>query len=270
MRELILGAVQGLTEFVPVSSSAHLVLVPYVLGWPIPSLAFDVAVHLGTGVAVIVYFWRELTGIVIGTFRTIVGSRRPLDVAHARLAGLLVIASIPAGVFGIWARDFFEDLFGEPVTVAILLLGTAALLVIGEVAVRRRGDDLRRDLGSIGLVDAIWMGLLQAVSIAPGISRSGATMAGGLLRGLSRSTSARFAFLMSLPAILGAGLIQIPDLPSGTDVPLVLGAGAVAGVVGLLSIRYLLQFLKEKTLAPFAVYCVIASAIALGLYSQIR
>lgn len=270
MRELILGVVQGLTEFVPVSSSAHLILVPYVLGWSIPSLAFDVAVHLGTAVAAIAYFWRELSGIAVGTARTIAGSRRPPDVAHARLAGLLLIASIPAALAGILAQDFFEGMFQEAVPTAIQLLGTAVLLMIGEVAVRRRGENLRRDLGSIGLADAILMGVLQACSITPGISRSGAAITGGLLRGLSRGTSARFAFLMSIPAILGAGLVQIPELAPGTDVPLVLAAGAIAGIVGLLSIRYLLRFLRDKTLTPFAIYCVIASAIALGVYSQIR
>jgi undecaprenyl-diphosphatase len=268
-RALVLGAVQGLTEFVPVSSSAHLVLVPFVLGWPIPSLAFDVAVHLGTALAVILYFRRELAGIIAGSVRALFGSRKELDVAHARLAGLLVVGSIPAAIAGLAARDLFEELFQRPEITAGLLLVTAALLLIGESAVRRFRERQRRDLGSIGWLDALIMGILQAASIAPGISRSGATMAAGLVRGLSRSTAARFTFLLALPAILGAAVVQIPDLPQETDVVTVVSAAAVAAVVGFIAIDFLLRFVRTRSFTPFAVYCVLAAAVGLGVWSQV-
>jgi undecaprenyl-diphosphatase len=263
-RALVLGAVQGLTEFVPVSSSAHLVLLPFMLGWPIPGLAFDVSVHLGTAVAVLVYFRRELVGIVAGAIRAASGRGDARDRDMGRLALLLAVASIPAGIAGLLLGDFFEDLFKEPETVALLLLGTAALLFVAETTYRRRPGNELRGLHEIRLRDAVVVGLLQAVAIAPGISRSGATISAGLVRGLSRDAAARFSFLLALPAILGAGLVKVPDLPPATDTATVLAATVVAGIVGFLSIAFLLRYLRTRDTRPFAYYCVLFSGVALG------
>jgi undecaprenyl-diphosphatase len=263
-RALVLGAVQGLTEFVPVSSSAHLVLVPFMLGWAIPGLAFDVAVHLGTALAVLVYFRRELVGIVAGAIRAATGRGDERDRNMGRLALLLAVASVPAGLAGFLLGDFFEELFREPVTVSLLLLGTAALLIAGETIYRRRVPGEHRGLHGIRLRDALVVGLLQAVAIAPGISRSGATISAGLAQGLSRDAAARFSFLLALPAIVGAGLVEVPDLPPTTDIASVLAATAVAAVVGFLSIAFLLRHLRTRDTRPFAYYCVLFSAVALA------
>lgn len=269
-RALVLGAVQGLTEFVPISSSAHLVLVPFVLGWPIPDVAFDVAVHLGTALAVLAYFRRDLVAMGAGAGRTLAGRGDERDRALGRLALLLAVGSIPAALAGLLLQGFFEDLFDQPEVVAILLLGTAALLLLGEWAYQHRGAQEGRDLARIGMADALLVGALQAMAIAPGISRSGATITGGLLRGISREAAARFSFLLGLPAIVGAGLLKVPDLEGGTSVARAAAATGVSAVLGFLAIAFLLRYLRTGTMRPFAVYCVLASAVALGYWAQIK
>ena len=273
-RALVLGVVQGLTEFIPVSSSAHLVLVPYVLGWNgdggfDPGVPFDVAVHLGTALAVIVYFRRDLWRMLRGLVRTIARTGDEDDRREARLAGLLVVGSIPAAVAGILFEGFFEEIFHEPPLVAMLLVGTAGLLFAGE-ALHDHQEGPRRDLDDVGLGDALLMGGFQALAIAPGISRSGSTIVAGLWRRLSRDAAARFSFLLGLPAILGAGLVQIHDFPAGTDYGPVLAASAVSALSGFAAIAFLLRYLRTRTLRPFAVYCLLAAAVALGYWLQIR
>ena len=277
LQAAVLGVVQGLTEFVPVSSSAHLVLVPFLFRWPIPSLAFDVAVHVGTALAVVVYFARDLAAILAGAARVVLGRADDRDRSNARLVPLLVVGSIPAGIAGVLLQGLFEDLFtdrgavdraGAPITAAFLLV-TAGILV-GAEAIYRRKPEGRRGLEAVTPTDALVIGLLQAVAIAPGISRSGATIAGGIVRGLTREAAARFSFLLSLPAIVGAALLALPDLPHGVDVgPLVVGAAA-AGITGFAAVAFLLRYLRTKTLRPFAGYCVVLSLVALGVWLAIR
>jgi undecaprenyl-diphosphatase len=276
-RAAVLGLLQGLTEFVPVSSSAHLVLVPFLLGWPAPDLSFDVAVHLGTALAVITYFARDLSSILGGTWRTALRRGSSDDTKQARLLGLLAVASVPAGVAGISLEGLFEDLFtgrnvdkvGAPVT-ALFLLGTAALLWIAEAVYARRAEESRREIHDITMVDAIIVGAFQALAIAPGLSRSGSTIGAGVFRGLRRDAAARFSFLMSIPAILGAGLVALPDVPSGTDWgPIVTGA-IVAALTGFAAIAFLMRYLRTRTMRPFAVYCVLFAAVALAYWSQTR
>jgi len=261
-RAIVLGAVQGLTEFVPVSSSAHLVLVPFLLAWEVPSLAFDVAVHVGTVLAVAAYFWRELWQIAAGILRWAGGSRREQDVARARLGGLLIVGSIPAGVAGILLEGLFEELFERPSLAAGALLITAGLLVLAETVYRRADPGRRRDERSISVLDALAIGAMQALSITPGISRSGATITAGMLRGLSREAAARFSFLLSIPAIAGAALVAVPDFPAGTDPGPVIAATAIAGVTGFAAVAFLLRYLRTRTMYPFAVYCVLLSAVS--------
>lgn len=263
LQALVLGATQGLTEFVPVSSSAHLVLLPFLLRWPIPSLAFDVAIHLGTLVALFVYFRSDLARLVAGTARTIGGRGDDDDRAQGRLVLLLALGTVPAAAAGILFRDLFEELFESPTVTAVALLGTAALIVAGEAVYRRWAPERRRDVGAIGWWDAAVMGLFQALAITPGISRSGSTIAAGLFRGLARDAAARFSFLLSIPAILGAAVVTVPDVPPGTDWGSTLAAAGVAAVAGFAAIAFLLRYLRTKTMLPFAAYCVALSALSL-------
>lgn len=267
LRAIVLGAVQGLTEFIPVSSSGHLVLVPFVLGWEAgtgftPDVPFDVAVHLGTALAVIAYFRRELLQMVAGAFRTAL--RRPAegDRASGRLLWLLIVGSIPAAVVGLAFEGFFEGLFADPPVAALLLLVTAGLLVVGE-ALHRRAPAERREIDDLRVTDALLVGAFQAVAIAPGISRSATTIVGGLARRMSRETAARFSFLLGLPAILGAGIVQLPDFPARTEWGNVVAGTGAAAALGFASIWFLLRYLRRGSLHPFAAYCVAAAGFAL-------
>ena len=264
-RALVLGVVQGFTEFVPISSSAHLVLVPFVLGWETPDLPFDVAVHIGTGLAVVAYFWRELVGLAAGTVRSLVGRADVRDQANARLTLLLAVGSVPAAIAGLFLQGLVEGLTDRPEVVAALLVGTAGILLLGEEVYRRRAALETRDMTGVRAADAVLVGVWQALAILPGISRSGATITGGLLRGLSRDAAARFSFLLGLPAIVGAGIVELPDL-TGVDLATVIGATAVSAATGFMAIAFLLRYLRTRTMRPFAAYCVVASAVALAVW----
>jgi len=264
-RALVLGVVQGFTEFLPISSSAHLVLVPFVLGWETPGLPFDVAVHIGTGLAVVVYFWRELLGLAAGSARSLLGRADPRDRANARMTLLLALGSVPAAIAGLFLQGFVEGLTDRPEVVAAFLLGTAAILLLGEEVYRRRGALETRDMAQVGPLDAVLVGVWQAVAIIPGISRSGSTITGGLLRGLSRDAAARFSFLLGLPAIVGAAIIELPDL-TGVEPATVIAATVVSAATGFMAIAFLLRYLRTRTMRPFAAYCVVAAAIALALW----
>ncbi len=263
LRALLLGMLQGVTEFVPVSSSGHLVLVPWALGWPNPSLAFDALVHLGTLLAVLAYFRDDILMLVRGWWHTV--RVRRIDTPEGRLAWLILVSAIPAGLLGLLLDDWFESLFGSPTAVAAFLLVTGALLYVSDRLGRRS-----RVLDSANLKDAVTMGLAQALAIAPGISRSGATMSAGLWRGLGRDAAARFSFLMGIPIVAAAGAKSLLDaaqggLPSAEWTALAVGFLAAA-ISGYLSIRTLLRYLRSHTLRPFAYYCWAAGVLALVLY----
>jgi undecaprenyl-diphosphatase len=270
LQAAVLGTVQGLTEFVPVSSSAHLVIVPFLLGWPVPDLAFDAAVHLGTALAVAVYFAADLAGVLASGTRVALGRARDGDRERARLIPLLAVGTVPAAVAGLLGERLFEELFtssedveriGAPI-VGLFLLGTAALLFLGEAVLARR-DGRGRGVERLRYRDAVLIGLFQAAAIAPGISRSGATIVAGLFLGLRREASARFSFLLSLPAILGAAIVSLPEVPAGADLGPMLAGGATAAAAGFAAIAFLLRYLRTRTMRPFAVYCVLASAVTL-------
>jgi undecaprenyl-diphosphatase len=276
VQSLTMGAVQGLTEFLPISSSAHLVAVPFLLRWPIPTLAFDVAVHIGTALAVVVYFRRDLWGFAVGTLRTLGRRGDEVDRMRARLVGLLAIASIPAAIVGFLVEGVFESLFtttddvdrlGAPI-VAGFLVGTAALLVAADLVYRRRAETAR-DVPTVSVWDAVTVGLFQALAIAPGISRSGATIAAGIFRGLSREAAARFSFLLSLPAILGAAIISLPDVPADADWGAMAAATGIAAITGFLAIAFLMRYLRTRPLGPFAVYCVLAAGVTFAFWAQL-
>jgi undecaprenyl-diphosphatase len=268
LQALILGLVQGATEFIPVSSSGHLVLVPWLLSWPSPSLAFDTTVHWGTLVAVVVYFWRPWRALVTAWVRGLV--RWDWHDPMARLGWLLIIGTIPAAIIGYFLEDWFESLFSKPVWVSLFLLVTAGTLVLSEwLGSRSMAAGGVRHLDSLNWPNALVIGLGQAAAIAPGISRSGVTMSLGLSGGLSRSVAATFSFLLSTPIILGAGVLQLTRLASEpgaiAQVPVLVAGFLAAAVTGYLSIWSLLRYLKRGRLYPFAVYCVCLGIFCLAV-----
>jgi undecaprenyl-diphosphatase len=272
LQAFFLGVLQGATEFLPVSSSGHLVLVPWLLGWPAPGLAFDAVVHWGTAVAVVVYFWRDWASLVPAACRALSSVLRketrsfPKNLVSgsvdSRLAWLILLGTAPAALIGYLLEDFFEGMFARPVAAAGFLLVTAVLLSASE-RLGRRG----RDLDTLAWPDALIVGLGQALAIFPGISRSGATIAAGLARGLRREPAARFSFLLATPIILGAGLLKVVDLAQmgglAAQAPLLVAGFMSAGFVGFGCIHFLLRYLQRRRLYPFAIYCAAAGVACL-------
>lgn len=264
LQSIILGIIQGITEFLPVSSSAHLVLVPHILNWSIPEnqiFPFDVLVQLGTLSAVIIYFRKDLWQILKALVQGLV-QRKPFAEENSRLGWYLVLATIPAGLAGVFLKDRVEAAFNDPRLTAFFLFITAIFLVAAEFFGRRS-----RQLGKMTWKDALWMGIFQAFSIFPGISRSGSTITGGMTRNFDRPSAARFAFLMSIPIMIAAGVFSLPDLIKVPDLrsflPIVLAGFLVAGVVGYLTIHWLLSFLTRRSLLYFAAYCVLLGSAVL-------
>jgi undecaprenyl-diphosphatase len=260
LRAIVLGLVQGATEFIPVSSSGHLVLVPWLLGWASPGLVFDTVVHWGTLLAVLLYFGRDWLALIGAWVRGLF--RWDWSDPEARLMWLLVVGSIPAAIIGYVLEEFFESLFGEPAWVSVFLLITAGLLALSEWL----GGKTRR-VGDLRWTDAVWIGLGQAAAIAPGISRSGATMAAGLLLGVQRAAAARFSFLLATPVIFGAGLFKLLDLLAMPDalsqVPVLSVGFATAAFSGYACIWALLRYLQRGRLYPFSVYCSVVGLLCL-------
>ena len=259
VQALLLGILQGATEFLPVSSSGHLVIFPHLLGWPEPGLTFDTLLHLGTLAAVVFYFRRELWQLAVAVWDSL--RRRSLDTAEARLAWFLVLATIPGALLGFLFEDQVEQLFGMPRTVAIFLLVTAALLALSELLSRRN-----RGLETLTWRDALLIGLAQAAAILPGLSRSGATIAAGLLLGYRREESTRFSFLLAIPIVLGGGLYQLLKLVmagfSGVGSLALVGMLAAA-LVGYAAVSGLLALVRRHALWPFVAYCALLGVLVL-------
>ena len=249
---LLLGILQGATEFLPISSSGHLVLVPWLLGWQKPGLTFDTVVHLGTLVAVVIYFRLAIWQITLGVLATL--RERSLANDDGRLGWLIALGSVPAAVIGFLLEDFFENLFGAPLIVSCLLLVTGLILFLSERVSRRE-----RQLASIGVKDSLLIGLAQAGAIAPGISRSGATIAAGLGLNVDREAAARFSFLLALPIILGAGLFKLKDTlevgVSNAEVTLLVTGFLAAAISGYACIYFLLAYVRRHSLTVFTWYC---------------
>lgn len=266
IQSIILGIVQGLTEFLPISSSAHLVLVPYLLNWNIPEsqvFPFDVLVQLGTLAAVIIYFWSDLWTIIKAFFRGLI-QRKPFADQQSRMGWYLILASVPAAFSGMLLKSKVEAAFNSAMVTTLFLILTAVMLILAEVFGKRK-----RSFSQINWLDALWMGIFQALSIFPGVSRSGSSITGGMTRQLDRPSAARFSFLMSIPVMLGAGLVSVKDLlevPNLSSFLPVMAIGfIVAGIVGYLSIHWLLSFLGKRSLFYFAVYCILLAALVLGV-----
>jgi undecaprenyl-diphosphatase len=263
----VLGAVQGLTEFLPISSSGHLVIVPAALGWDTPSLGFDVLLHAASLLAILVYFRREVAVMTLGIFRGGPGRR---------LVGILLVGTIPAGLVGLLFDEQVSAVLDRPRIVAMLLFGTAAILVVAEAVFRRRSEREQgpepgavSDLSRVGWVQSLIVGCGQAAAILPGFSRSGFTISAALGTGMARPQAARFSFLLSMPALTGAAMLEIPSLASSDTPAYSVAVGFVASFVfSYLAVAGLIRYLQRRGLLPFAGYCVLAGAIGLFIFSS--
>jgi undecaprenyl-diphosphatase len=312
LRAIVLGIVQGITEFLPISSSAHLSIVPRLLGYATPTLAFEVLLHFGTLAAVVAYFARDLWAFVLGL---VAPGRLGAEEARARrrLLGLLALASVPAAVFGFLLQGWADEQTTRPLRASVWLVLTTVIMIAaelydrsrrtgqadasapgeleGEEEVRaggrpgtrvqrlhgRRPDtvtdpvDAQQELDRLPVAKAAGIGLGQALALIPGTSRSGITISVGLFEGVSREAAARFSFLLSIPAILGAGILKLDDLSGATETPAELVAGtAAAAVSGFLAVSFLIRLLRTRTLWPFIWYRLIAGALFVLLLATVR
>ena len=263
LQAVLIAVLQGATELFPVSSLGHAVVVPSLLGWPLdqraPSfLPFLVMLHLGTATALLLYFWRDWWALLLGVLGR-AGTHHAGE--SRRVLGLIVIATIPAVVLGFVLEKFFRTLFGAPLVAALVLAVNGLLLLFGE-RIRARGH---RKLASLTAKDALVIGIWQCSALVPGISRSGATIVGGLVRGIDHEGAAHFSFLIATPIILGATVLEVPKLLRAGMAPgtfsLAATAAAVAGVTAFISTAFLMRYFRRNddwALNPFAYYCLVA------------
>ncbi len=260
---IVLAIVQGLTEFLPISSTAHLTLFPWLLGWKDPGLTFDVALHAGTLVAVLLYFWRKWVALILAA----AGLGPPDDAKlqeDRRLFWYLVLGTIPAGIAGYLFERAAEEQFRQPMVIGTALIVVALLMAAGERMSRRE-----HALSQVNFADSLLVGVAQAFAVIPGVSRSGITMTAGLFRRMNRETTARFSFLLSTPLIAGAALkkgleIRHQGLPHEMRLPFVVGMIA-SGLVGYLVIGWLIRYLERRTFSIFVVYRIALGVIVLAL-----
>jgi undecaprenyl-diphosphatase len=251
---VILGAVQGITEFLPVSSSGHLVLLQKIFGISEPVLLFDIMVHVGTLASVFLVLWKDIWSIL----------RRPVQ----RLTGLLILATIPTVIIALVFKDLIEEAFHSAAYLGFAFLFTAAALLVSEYLSKRPGRSRKGE--TMNWLDAVIIGVLQGVAIIPGVSRSGLTLSGALSRKLERDFAARFSFLLSIPAILGALVLQLKDIIGGQapgtggigPAPVIAGT-ITAGVVGFFAVSFMLKIVRERSLKGFAIYVTVLGALVL-------
>jgi undecaprenyl-diphosphatase len=272
LQAAILGLVQGLTEFLPVSSSAHLVIVPWLFGWPDPGIAFDVALHMGTVIAVLAYFWRDWLNIIQGLLRVV--STRRIDDPQGKLGVYILLGTIPGVIAGLLLETRIDESFhsADPsrqangiLIIAVLMIARAAALFLAERLARHRLDITQLTLGA-----ALGVGLAQALAVLPGVSRSGSTITAGLFAGLKREAAARFSFLLGTPIIVGSGIKKGYDVLQAGGIPAAQQAGfaigfLVAVVSGYLAIWFLLRFLQRNSTLPFIVYRVVVGVLLITL-----
>jgi len=267
LQAIIFGAVQGITEFLPISSTAHLILLPWFMGWTDPGLSFDVALHLGTLVALLIYFRVEWLNLARSTARLLRGRVQDAD---ARMALFIILGTIPGALGGLLFEDVVETTLRSPVVISITLIVLALVLVIAERRGRRETD-----LNSMSLTDALTVGFAQAIALIPGVSRSGVTITAGLFRGMTREAAARFSFFLSTPIIAGAVGKKLFDiaaegLPAAEAPAFVVGIIS-AGVVGYASIAFLLRYLATHDTFAFIYYRIgLGIVVYLAFWSGFR
>lgn len=258
----ILGLVQGLGEFLPISSSGHLVVAPWLFGFKDPGLGFDVALHWATLLAVVVYFRRDVWLLVKGFVRSLSSKTRNFKQdLYQRLAWLIAISSIPGALIGMLLEKQAETVFRSPLLVAFTMLGFGLVLWTVDYISSKKNT-----LEHIGFWHALWIGVSQAFAIIPGVSRSGSTMTTALALGYKRADAARFSFLMSIPIIFGAGLIKVDEFGAGAGGGELFVGFVTAAVSGFLAIKYLLKFLTSHNFNVFVWYRIIFAGLVFGLY----
>lgn len=255
IQAIVYGIIQGIGEFLPISSSAHLVVAPWLFGWRDPGLAFNVALHLGTLIAVVVFFWKDWLNLIVA------GISRP-KTDEGKLFWFLMAATIPGAAIGKLFEETAETVFRNPALIGAMLLIMGIILY----GVDRLGRK-ELEINNLGFLKSFLIGLSQAIAIIPGVSRSGITLTTGVLLGLTRENAARFSFLLSTPIILGAGLLKIKDLmhTQVETTPLLIGI-VTSAIVGLLSIKFLLEYLKTKGFGLFALYRIILGVGIIFIY----
>jgi undecaprenyl-diphosphatase len=270
LHAIILGIVQGLTEFLPVSSTAHLALVPWLAGWKDPGLGFDIALHVGTLAAVLIYFFRDWVQLLAQGFGARWGNDPDLS-RNRMLLWLLAAATIPAGIFGFLFQREAETSWRSPYVIATTMIGIGLFMWWAEYVGRRQ-----KDLGHVSATDAMVIGISQALAVVPGVSRSGVTISTGLTRNLDRPASARFSFLLSTPVIMGAASKDAWDLwkHQGGVAPDMRAAFAVgilmSAITGCVAIALFLRFLRRRSLGFFIAYRIVFGIIVIALAAFFR
>ncbi len=263
LHALVLGAVQGLTEVLPISSSAHLIIIPKLLGWPESGLTFDVALHVGSFIALALYFWRDIFDMTYNFFSSISG--KGLQTSGNRLPWYIIIGTVPAAIVGKTLEEPIENIFRHsPTLICLFLISFGLLLAFADTTGAKRWK-----LDKITLKAALLIGLAQCLALVPGVSRSGITITAALLLGYNRESSARFSFLLSLPIVCGAAILKVGHLlktgiPAGETTPLLIGVASSA-FFGYLSVVFLLKLVQRYSLYPFVWYRLAAGVIFLLL-----
>ncbi len=258
---ITLALLQGITEFLPVSSSGHLILVPQLLGWQDQGLAFDVAVHVGTLAAVIIYFRKDVW-LMSRDWSVSIVTRQPTS--NSRLAWWVILATLPAVAFGLFLNDGLEEALRNPLIIAATTIGFGALLWWSDV----KGEKIR-DEYSLSFKDILIIGFAQAIALIPGTSRSGITITAALMTGLTREAAAKFSFLLSIPIILGAGLLKTKDLLEYTgqiDWQALIGGAIISGISAYLIIALFLKWIQTIGMAPFAWYRFALGALLIYMF----
>ncbi len=271
-QSLVLGIIQGLGEFLPISSTAHLILAPYFFGWEDPGLSFDVALHVGTLIAVLIYFYSDWIKIFKLAFNSSYklqdtnakqnpNYQVPITNYHKNILWFLIIATIPGALAGYFLENQAEAVFRSPLLIAFMLALVGLSLYLIDKYVRHR-----KNVAQITLKDSIIIGLSQAIAIIPGVSRSGATITAGLAMGLNRASAARFSFLLSTPIIFGAAILKLPHLlEEGVSVPIIMGI-IVSAVSGYLAIKYLLKLVEKIGYGIFFWYRLVLAVVIVLVY----
>ncbi len=264
LRSVVLGIIQGLTEFLPISSSAHLAIFPQLFGWDDPGAAYTAVVQIGTELAVIIYFWRDIWTIATAWLRGLFNKAARSD-PNWMMGWFIIIGSSPIVILGLVLEDLIDREFRNLWVMAIMLIVLGVMLGIADRVGRKA-----RPIESLTLGHAILFGLAQACALVPGVSRSGATITMGLMLGYDRRAATRYAFLLAIPAVVGAGIYKLKDIPGGENaygtMPTVVGT-VVSFVVGMAVIHWLLKYVSTNSFAPFVIYRVILGATVLGLLS---
>lgn len=254
VQALVLGIAQGLGEFLPISSSAHLILIPWLFRWHDPGLTFDIALHLGTLLAVVIFFWKDWVKLIAA------GMTKGVTTPDGKLFWFLVVASVPGAAVGALLEEQAETVFRNPLMIGIMLIVMGLILFWAD-----RCSAKRRDYESVSLSQSLIIGLSQAFAIIPGVSRSGVTMTSALFLGLAREDAARFSFLLSTPIVAGAGLLKLRHLAAhAVNPPFMVGVLASA-VVGILVIGLLLRWLRRNSFRPFVWYRLILGAAVITI-----